>query len=446
MFAIPRAVDVRKGGMFMRFRKELGFMMSKQNISSALSTWARRHARIIGIGGAIVLLFIVLVWVSRPAAPSGNAVTSGPPGALTVDERSYDFGTVSMAKGKVTRTFRLQNTGGTPITIRRMSTSCMCTNATLVVGDRRRGPYGMPGHGYIGSAFFDVDFNVRRKPAFARFFGKSAASLTLPTPTSASPKSPSIPSDDDLERVVLPVDGVELPVTWGDFGKQLTASGAIDEAKFRELYAERGGLTPDMEALFTGSGNGRIRITPENSGTLLNLLWAFGLANENKILAEGPMNDKNYGGAGGFASTGGWTLAKGDAVTHYSKHAFVKLTPEQQALVERTSQGIYRSCCGNSTYFPDCNHGMAMLGLLELMAAQGVSEDDMYRAALQVNAYWFPSTYLTLAKYFAKQGIAWDRVNPKVALGADYSSSAGFRQIQAQVEPPTSKGGGGCGV
>ena len=59
-------------------------------------------------------------------------------------------------------------------------------------------------------------------------------------------------------------------------------------------------------------------------------------------------------------------------MNHYSMHRFIVLTPEQQALVEKVSKGIYRPCCGNSVYFPDCNHGMAMLGLLELMASQGV--------------------------------------------------------------------------
>lgn len=124
-------------------------MFSQRNGSQALPPWVRHNARTIGVGGIIVVLFLALVWASRPAAPSGNAATSGPPGALAADERFYDFGTISMAKGKVTRTFRLRNTGSTPVTIRRMSTSCMCTSATLVVGDRRRGPYGMPGHGYI---------------------------------------------------------------------------------------------------------------------------------------------------------------------------------------------------------------------------------------------------------------------------------------------------------
>jgi hypothetical protein len=127
-------------------------------------------------------------------------------------------------------------------------------------------------------------------------------------------------------------------------------------------------------------------------------------------------------------------------------HALIVLTPEQQALVERVSQGIFRPCCGNSTYFPDCNHGMAMLGLLELMASNGVSEDEMYRVALQVNSYWFPDTYLTIATYFAKQGILWDKVSPKEALGNQYSSGSGYQRVRALVEPLQQQGGGGCGL
>ena len=102
------------------------------------------------------------------------------------------------------------------------------------------------------------------------------------------------------------------------------------------------------------------------------------------------MTDPKYGGAGNFASTGGWTLAQGDVMNHYSMHSFITLTPEQQVLVEKISKEIFRPCCNNSTYFPDCNHGMAMLGLLELMASQGTSEAEMYKIAKEVNSYWFP--------------------------------------------------------
>ena len=134
-------------------------------------------------------------------------------------------------------------------------------------------------------------------------------------------------------------------------------------------------------------------------------------------------------------------------MNHYSKHAMIALTPEQQALVEQISKNIYRPCCGNSVYFPDCNHGMAMLGLLQLMASQGVNETDMYEAALAANSYWFPDTYLTLAQYFNTKKIAWDKIGAKEVLGANFSSGAGFAEIKKQVAPvQQNNGGGGCGV
>ncbi|MDP4006967.1 MAG: hypothetical protein Q8P55_00005 [bacterium] len=250
----------------------------------------------------------------------------------------------------------------------------------------------------------------------------------------------------DLEDAVFPTEGVVLPVAWGSLGKQMVEEGVIDQEKFEGLYERRGGLNEYEKALLYGKDNGTITMTPENSGVLLNLFWAFGLSNKNTILEQGPMQDPRYGGADRFASTGGWTLAKGETMDHYSVHAWVSLTEEQQLLVERVSQGIFRPCCGNSTFFPDCNHGMAMLGLLELMAAQGVGEDEMYQVALRVNSYWFPDTYLTIAKYFAEQDISWDKVSPKEVLGANYSSAQGFQRVRAAVEPVQQQGGGGCGV
>lgn len=251
---------------------------------------------------------------------------------------------------------------------------------------------------------------------------------------------------EDLEDRVLPQDGIVLPIQWGDLGIQMMQAGVIDEQKLTALYETRGGLPEDMKKLLYESGTKEVLMTYENSGILLNLLWGFGLGNKNIILETGPMMDPRFNGAGNFASTGGWTLAQGSPMDHYSKHAFVVLTPEQQALVERVSKGIFRPCCGNSTYFPDCNHGMAMLGLLELMAANGVDEDTMYKVALQVNSYWFPDTYLTIASYFAKQGVSWDVVSPREALGSDFSSGSGYQRVRALVEPVQQQGGGGCGL
>jgi len=244
---------------------------------------------------------------------------------------------------------------------------------------------------------------------------------------------------------VLPAE-IILPVSWGDLGKEMVDSGVIDANEFEALYAGRGGLNSEEKKLLFGANNKEIRMTQENAGTILNLLWAFGLGNKNEILERGPMMDPAYGGAGNFASTGGWTLAKGKTMDHYSLHRFVALIPEQQVLVEKVAKNIYRPCCGNSTYFPDCNHGMAMLGLLELLASNGVLESEMYKIALQVNSYWFPDTYLTIAKYMESKGVSWDKVNPEEMLSATFSSGQGYRKILEQVTPVEQKSAGGCGV
>lgn len=249
-----------------------------------------------------------------------------------------------------------------------------------------------------------------------------------------------------LEEAVIPSKGVMLPVRWGKLGADLVDNGVIDEQKLEALYGERGGFTDEMRSFLKDKGSEGVVMNRENSGYLLNLFWALGLGAKNTILEKGPMMDPRYGGAGNFASTGGWTLAHGGAMNHYSQHSFFSLTSEQQALVEKVSQNIYRPCCGNSTYFPDCNHGMAMLGLLELMASQGVSETDMYAVALEVNSYWFPSNYLTIASYMETNGISWDKVDPKQMLSAEFSSAEGYQVIASKVKDSSLQGGGvGCG-
>src|SRR3989344_2194479 len=126
------------------------------------------------------------------------------------------------------------------------------------------------------------------------------------------------PARLDLQNEISPKDGVELPVRWGNLGVQMTETEVIDKEKFEGLYRGRGGLSEADKKLLIGNNNGNLVITPENSGVMLNMLWALGLGNKNSILENGPMMDPRYGGAGNFASTGGWTLAQGSAMNHYS--------------------------------------------------------------------------------------------------------------------------------
>jgi len=278
----------------------------------------------------------------------------------------------------------------------------------------------------------------------------------------ASPQDPQ--NQPQIQSRQKTSEGIVLPVRWNDLGAKMISVGVIDAGKFEQLYASRGGLDNEAKALLYGEQNGNLKITSENSGMILNLLWALGLGAKNDILETGPMMTYGRAGspadlsakalasagalakAGNLASTGGWTLAKGNAMDHYSRHPLIVLSQEQQELVERVAKNIYRPCCDNSTYFPDCNHGMAMLGFLELMASQGISEQEMYKAALEVNSYWFPDEYSTIARYFASKGQTLSAIDPKEILGPKYSSASGFRQVASLVPQVKSQGGSGCGL
>lgn len=266
-----------------------------------------------------------------------------------------------------------------------------------------------------------------------------------------------VKSDTDsvaLYQEINPPAGFAIGVSYGNLGPEMRKSGVIDLAKFKETYAQAGlPLTEEQLAILEQGSEQKITITPENSYFLLNFFWAVGLANQTKILTEGEM--VQYGGlkeAGNFASTGGWTLGQQTAMSYYAKQKLIPLTTEQENLVAVIAGAIYRPCCNNSTAFPDCNHGMALLGLLELMASQGATEDQMFEAAKYVNAYWFPGNYYDLALYFKnKGGKSFAEVDARRLLSKEFSSASGAQDVKQWLisqgivaEPP--KKSGGCGV
>ncbi len=248
-----------------------------------------------------------------------------------------------------------------------------------------------------------------------------------------------------LEEDVVPQGGIELPVSWGNIGPMLVTKGVIDLDKFKQAVK----LTSDQEKILTEGTTDKIRIDSQNSQFIVDVLWAFGLSQKSIVYEEGPMGKEQKKDAGNFASTGGWTLAKGDAMNYLNRFDFVKLTQEQQKQVGEIAKNVYRPCCGNSTWFPDCNHGMAALAAIELMVAAGISEKDIYKNVLVLNSYWFSDTYMTIATYFARQGTVWKDVDAKMVLGPEYSSGRGAGIVSQKVGPlPWRKAptGGSCGA
>lgn len=81
-------------------------------------------------------------------ASSAKKTNGGGSGALqVVGENTFDFGEISMASGKVRNTFRIKNTGTGEAIVAKIYTSCMCTEATMILNGEKFGPYGMQGHG-----------------------------------------------------------------------------------------------------------------------------------------------------------------------------------------------------------------------------------------------------------------------------------------------------------
>lgn len=104
---------------------------------------------IIGIVTTIVVLG-GLIWIAQPDSQNSVVPSTQSNGTLIVEEtNNYDFGTISMAAGKVKYQFKIKNASNEAVTINKIYTSCMCTTATFSAGGKQFGPYGMPGHGVI---------------------------------------------------------------------------------------------------------------------------------------------------------------------------------------------------------------------------------------------------------------------------------------------------------
>ena len=97
----------------------------------------------------IVAGLIGLIWWGSKNQKSPVA-DSGIKSALTSSEYVYEFGSISMKDGDVTKEFTVTNGTDKDITFPTLVTSCMCTKAYFVLPDgKTKGPFGMPGHGNV---------------------------------------------------------------------------------------------------------------------------------------------------------------------------------------------------------------------------------------------------------------------------------------------------------
>lgn len=273
-----------------------------------------------------------------------------------------------------------------------------------------------------------------------------------PDPLPLSVPAISYPLYDEAVARVLPEKGFQSRIALKDSVLRLVEHGVIDRGKFFDLYGMNGPHPDELANILSDPSHQPILLTAANSTYYVNLLWPIGLATHMAANAESPLNgDSLYN----LASTGGWTLGREqNGGAYFNKLPIVKLTRAEEARVVRIAEATYRPCCNNSTFFQDCNHGSALLGLLELGASEGLNEDQLYREALAFNSFWFPDYYLRTALFFkVMKKTDWAEVDPRVILGFDYSAGGPWQQnVAAALDripgliPPAPGGGAGCGV
>jgi hypothetical protein len=114
----------------------------------------KNYKEIISLGLFTFAVVLVLIGLSANSSRKAQikdaaAVNTDVSRVFAMPWRSYDFGQISMAAGKVKTIFQVKNTSTERVMISKMYTSCMCTNAVLQMGSKRYGPFGMPGHGFM---------------------------------------------------------------------------------------------------------------------------------------------------------------------------------------------------------------------------------------------------------------------------------------------------------
>lgn len=98
----------------------------------------------------LVVVGIIGLMIWGRSAQNTVEVDTGAISNLTYSEKLYDFGTISMKNGLVTKDFTVTNNTDKDIVIPSLTTSCMCTKAFFVKPDGiTKGPFGMPSMGYV---------------------------------------------------------------------------------------------------------------------------------------------------------------------------------------------------------------------------------------------------------------------------------------------------------
>jgi hypothetical protein len=231
----------------------------------------------------------------------------------------------------------------------------------------------------------------------------------------------------DVETIalkVVPEAGFTTDVKWGNAVKNMVDTGVLDPEKLELVLTERYGqeIKPEWRRVLEGSDE-TLEINSDNSVFMMYVLWAFAKHNNVSLIHESVFAENFQGYDIGMGKAG------------YGDTVILELTAEQEELAKQIAQNSYRPCCGQSAANPDCSHGFAALGLIELMASQDFTEEEIYDAFIKFNSFWFPSTYIQNGLYFKiAEGKDWQDVDKKIVAGGQFSSVGGAQSVRSYLQ------------
>ena len=111
-------------------------------------TWLLASA----ILGTLLLVSFLAIWQGGKVNQSSSITSTTsqskpvPVTGLTAAPEPFNWGNIKINGGIVQAKFTLKNTSPRALKIAKLETSCMCTEASLKIGDQESPFFGMPGH------------------------------------------------------------------------------------------------------------------------------------------------------------------------------------------------------------------------------------------------------------------------------------------------------------
>lgn len=109
------------------------------------------NRKIVGSIIAVTLVILIGGIILASKAPSPPKIVSSAQAQAETEETKHDWGTIPLNGGDVEKNFLIKNSGSGPLQLANIKTSCMCTEAQVIINGNESPYFGMhPNSSWLG--------------------------------------------------------------------------------------------------------------------------------------------------------------------------------------------------------------------------------------------------------------------------------------------------------